>query len=135
MKNDDFKDSLIRIVPVRTLKKTEIITTRFTKEEKRNIDKLVEKYGTSLTDFIRNAVFYYIKDLEKKNPKENEKFDLIKPLIRNRDKLKILKNSIEQIENQIEDLEKKFNSLEVSNEILDEFLKNWKERGNIYLNL
>lgn len=135
MKDDNIKENLIRIVPVKTPKKTEIVTTRFTKEEKKNIDKEVEKYGTSLTDFVRNSIFYYISVLEKKNKnKQRDKIDFIKPLIRNRDKLEMLKSSIGHIESQIEELEEKFNSLGLSNEILDEFLKNWKDEYTVSFN-
>lgn len=56
------KKALIRTVPYRTeVPKDYIITTRFTKREKEEIDTIVQEYGTTLTDFVRNAVFYFIK--------------------------------------------------------------------------
>ena len=59
--------TLIRIVPLRTLEKMDkVITSRFTGSEKEEIDNVVKEYGTTLTDFVRNAIFYYIKVLEKK---------------------------------------------------------------------
>jgi hypothetical protein len=59
--------TLIRIVPLRTLEKMDkVITSRFTGSEKEEIDNVVKEYGTTLTDLVRNAIFYYIKVLEKK---------------------------------------------------------------------
>ena len=63
--------TLIRIVPLRTLEKMDkVITSRFTGSEKEEIDNVVKEYGTTLTDLVRNAIFYYIKVLEKKEKEE-----------------------------------------------------------------
>lgn len=117
MENSNNKNQLIRIVPFKTpKKKTKVVTTRFTEEEKGKIDNIVDKYGTTLTDFVRNAVFYYIKILEHDNKEKINDINLIKMDIfkLNQERLDYLKETIKNIENQLENLEKKSNFIEIS---------------------
>ena len=120
----EYKDELIRTVPIKTPKKTKIITTRFTKEEKEKIDDFVKKYGTTITDFTRNAIFFYINELENINYKIKEKkSEPIEPIQKNLEELSNLKRSIKIVEDQLKRLEEKTNTLGVSNRILGKLLK------------
>lgn len=64
-KNSEIKQ-LIRIKPLRPPgRRLKIVTSRFSEEEKEEIDKIVEEYNTTLTELVRNAVFHYINFLKK----------------------------------------------------------------------
>ena len=114
------KNQLIRIVPFKApRKKTKVVTTRFTEEEKEKIDNIVKDYGTTLTDFVRNAVFYYIKNLEYNHEEIiiDNKISKIDLFQLNRKKLNYLKEAIKNIENQLERVENRSDLLEISKEL------------------
>jgi IS4 transposase len=77
------------IIPYRTKqKKDKVVTARFTEKEKRKIKEIMEKTNLPLSYFVRNAVFFYIKELnllKERDSKEKilDKVDNLRKRIKN----------------------------------------------------
>jgi len=106
MKNTkDKSNKLIRTVPYKTSDpKDKVVTTRFTEKEKEQIDNVIQKYGTTLTDFVRNAVFYYINIIENNNNNpEKIRTDIINPesFKLNQKRINVIRKSLDYIEKEM----------------------------------
>lgn len=119
-KNQD-KPKLIK--PDKIKKRTKIVTTRFTEEEKALIDYAVREYKTSITDLMRKAAFYYIAMLRTMNSEDLEILD--DPIEWYYEKtLKSMKQEIEQkIDNE------DWLGLGISKNEFKEFLQEWKKNN------
>ncbi len=94
-----------------TQKKEKIIGIRLTNTEKEEIDVFVQKAGSNLTGFIRQAITFYISNLEENNERINIG-NIVNHTKKIRASLNKVKESFNQVKLDLNDLSINFNQLD-----------------------
>lgn len=110
--------------PKKIYKKDKAITVRLSKKEKQLIDKIAGEYGTTITELVRKAVFYYL-DILNGNKKIIEKQILNKELT----KVMHLKKVLKIYEKKLTEFKNTTTVLGIPNNEFKAFIEGWKQKN------
>jgi len=92
-------------------KRDQIVGIRLTKTEKKEIENNIQNIGSNLTEFIRQAIAFYINDLEE-NPESINIDNVVEYSKKIRTSLKKVNFNFNQLKLALNELSNNFNQLD-----------------------